>query len=176
MKLSHALAVCVLASAASAWAIASATDQSPDAAFVVQTAQDNAAELAAAQYAIAKSSSADVQQFANHILASKAHVTNELRDLAAKLGISMPTHPTSDQLRTLGTLHTESGARFDAEYAQFMANEHSSALARFKRAAQSTTLDPGVRAFARNSLPSMQRTLHQANRLVASHSTRSRTG
>lgn len=144
--------------------------------FVVQTAQVNAAELSAAQYAIAKSSSPDVKQFANHILASRAHVTNELRDLAAKLGISMPTYPTTDQLRELNTLHSETGAKFDAAYSRFMANEHTTALARFKRAAQSNAIDPGVRQFAQNSLPSMQDTLQRANRLVASHAAGSRTG
>jgi putative membrane protein len=178
MKIPHTIAVCMLACAASAagTSVSHDTVMQNTTAFVVQTAQDNAAELAAAQYAIAKSSSPDVQQFANHILASKAHVTNELRDLAAKLGIALPTHPTSAQLRTLNTLHAETGAKFDAEYAQFMANEHTSALARFKRAAQSTTLDPGVRRFAQDSLPSMQDTLQQANRMLASHATRSRTG
>ncbi len=144
--------------------------------FVVQTAQDNAAELAAAQYAIAKSNSPDVQQFANHIIDSRSHVTNELRDLAAKLGISMPTSPTSDQLRSLNTLHSESGATFDTAYAKFMANTHTTAVARFKHAAQSNTLDPSVRQFAQNSLPSMQDTLQRANQLVASHGGRSRTG
>ena len=83
-------------------------------AFVAQTAQDNAAELVAAQYATANSNSPDIKQFAAHILASKSHVTNELRDLAAKLGISMPTYPTTAQLRALNTLHNERGARFDA--------------------------------------------------------------
>jgi putative membrane protein len=144
--------------------------------FIVQTAQVNAAELVAAQYAIAKSSSPDVKQFANHILSSRSHVTNELRDLASKRGISMPTYPTSAQLRTLDTLHQETGAKFDKTYAQFMSNEHTTALARFKRAAQSNTIDPEVRTFAQNSLPSMQDTLQQANRLLASHATRSHTG
>lgn len=145
-------------------------------AFIVQSAQDNAAELAAAQYALAKSQSPDVKQFASHILANKSHWSDELRDLAAKRGISMPSYPTSHQSRALNTLHSESGAKFDAAYAQFMANEHASALARFKRAAQNSALDPQVRRFAQNSLPSMQDTLQQANRLVASHATASHTG
>lgn len=144
--------------------------------FIVQTGQENAAELAAAQYAIANSSSPDVQQFAHHILASKSHVTNELRDLAAQLGINLPTHPTTAQLRALDTLHHERGTTFDAAYAQFMANEHTTAVGRFERAAQSDSIDPGVRRFAQNSLPSMQDTLQRANRLVASHAPRSRTG
>ena len=144
--------------------------------FIVQTAQDNAAELAAAQYAIAKSSSPDIKQFANHIIDNRSHVTNELRDLAAKLGISMPTYPTSEQLRSLNTLHSETGTTFDTAYAKFMANTHTTAVARFKHAAQSNSLDPQVRQFAQNSLPSMQDTLQQANRLVASHGGRTRTG
>ncbi len=144
--------------------------------FIVLTGQENAAELAAAQYATANSSSPDVKEFANHILMSKSHVTNELRDLAAKLGINMPTYPTTAQLRALDTLHHERGATFDAAYAQFMASEHTSAVARFKRAAQSDSIDSGVRRFAQDSLPSMQDTLQQANRLVASHAARSHTG
>ena len=88
----------------------------------------------------------------------------------------MPTYPTTAQLRTLNTLHNERGAKFDAAYAQFMANEHTTALARFKRAAQSDSIDPGVRRFAQNSLPSMQDTLQRANRLVASHAARNPTG
>lgn len=144
--------------------------------FIVQTAQDDAAEMVAAQYAMANSRSPDVRQFARHILSSKSHSTDELRDLAAKLGITMPSYPTSKQLRTLKALHTDTGATFDASYAQFMANEHTSALARFKRAAQSSTIDPAVRKFAQDSLPSMQDTLQQANRLLASHAGRSRTG
>ena len=120
--------------------------------FIVQTAQDNAAELAAAQYAIAKSSSPDIKQFANHIIDNRSHVTNELRDLAAKLGISMPTYPTSEQLRSLNTLHSETGTTFDTAYAKFMANTHTTAVARFKHAAQSNSLDPQVRQFAQPAL------------------------
>ena len=47
------------------------------------------------QYATANSSSPDVKQFANRILTSKSHITNELRDLATKLGIThadLPDH------------------------------------------------------------------------------------
>jgi putative membrane protein len=146
------------------------------ATFLVQTAQDDAADMAAAQYAEANSRSPDVKQFASEVLASKSHSTDELRDVAAKLGINMPTYPTTEQLRALNTLHDETGAKFDAAYAQFMADEHTTALARFKRAAQSNALDPTVRRFAQNSLPSMQDRLQRANRLVASHATRSRTG
>jgi putative membrane protein len=144
--------------------------------FIVLTGQENAAELAAAAYATANSSSPDVKQFANQILTSKSHITNELRDLASKRGIKLPTHPSTAQLRTLNTLHHERGTTFDAAYAQFMANEHTTALARFKRAAQSDSIDPGVRRFAQNSLPSMQDTLQRANRLVASHAARNPTG
>ena len=144
--------------------------------FITQSAQDDAAEMVAAQYATTNSGSPDVKQFASRILASKGKSTDELRDLAAKLGITMPTYPTSEQQHTLNTLHNETGAKFDAAYAQFMANEHTSALARFKHAAQSTTLDRGVRTFAQNSLPSMQDTLQRANRLLASHAARRHTG
>lgn len=144
--------------------------------FIVRTGQENAAELIAAQYATANSNSADVKQFADHILATRSHVTNELRDLASELGISMPTHPSSAQLRVVDTLHHERGATFDTAYAQFMASEHTTAVARFKRAAQSDSIDPGVRRFAQDSLPAMQDTLQRANRLVASHAARSRTG
>jgi putative membrane protein len=91
------------------------------------------------------------------------------------LGITMPTYPNSDQLRALNALHTDRGAQFDAAYARLMADEHTQALARFKRAAQNSRIDPAVRRFAQTSLPVMQDDLQQANRLVASHATRNRS-
>jgi putative membrane protein len=142
--------------------------------FLQQSAQDDATEEEASQYALANSNSLDIKAFARRILAARSKANDEQRDLAAKLGITMPTYPTSSQSHALEQLRTDSGARLDAAYAVFMADAHTRALARFRRAAQSSRIDPAVRQFAQNSLPAMQDGLKQANRLVASHATRNR--
>ena len=132
--------------------------------------------MAAAQYAISNSRSPDVIDFARRILATRSKSSDELHDLAIRLGATMPTYPTSAQLRTLDALHAQSGTQFDAAYARFTADQRTRALALFKRAAASSDIDPAVRKYAENALPMMQETLQRANKLLASHASRTRTG
>jgi putative membrane protein len=144
--------------------------------FIRRTAEDNAAEMTAAQYALSNSRSPDVAEFARRIIATRSQSNDELRDLATTLGVMMPTHPSSAQLRTLNELHAESGAQFDAAYARFTADSRTRALALFKRATVNSDIDPAVRTYAGNSLPTMQDTSQRANKLLASHASPTRTG
>jgi putative membrane protein len=142
--------------------------------FLQQSAQDDATEEAASQYALTNSNNPDVKAFARRVLAARSKANDEMRDLAAKLGITMPTYPTTNQAHALEQLRAASRARLDSAYALLMAEAHTQALARFRRAAQSSRIDPAVRHFAQTSLSVMQDSLQQANRLVASHATRNR--
>jgi putative membrane protein len=144
--------------------------------FIQRTAEDNAAEMVAAQYAIANSRSPVVRKLARRILATGSKSNDRLLDLATRLGATMPSYPTSNQLFMLNALGTEKGAKFDSAYAVFMANEHTQDVERFVRAAGSSNIAPSVRRYAQKSLPVMQDTLQRANRLLASLAARSGEG
>lgn len=144
--------------------------------FIHRAAEDNAAEMIAAQYAVANSRDAMVRKLARHILAMRSKANDQILDLASRLGATMPTYPTSNQLLALNALRVKKGPTFDRAYAQFMANEHTQELERYVRAAQSARIAPAVRRYAQASLPMMQDTLQRANRLFASMAEHSRTG
>jgi putative membrane protein len=79
----------------------------------------------------------------------------ELKALAAKKNITLPTTPGDEAQEHINDLAKYSGAEFDKKYAELMHKDHQEDLDLFKEAADDAE-DAEVKAFASKTLPVLQ--------------------
>lgn len=136
--------------------------------FLTTAAASGLLEVAAARAAASKASSTEVKAFAGTLLKDHTAANGELRALAARKNVNLPTEIGAGQTPTLEALTNASGAAFDRQFLQTMGiSEHQSAISLFERAAREAK-DTEVRAFAEKTLPKLREHLATARKLAGS--------
>lgn len=143
-----------------------------DTNFWTQAAQSSLAEVAKSNAALQKAQSAEVRQFAQQMVTDHTAVNQELTQLVAAKGVTLPTALTDGQQRDLQKLNGRNGAQFDREYMDQMVDDHEKAVKLFQRESERGT-DADAKAFAAKTLPALQghltmaRTMYEATRTAA---------
>lgn len=122
--------------------------------FWTTAARDGMAEVELAQLALKKSQNADVKKFAQTMITDHTKANNELKSLAAKKNITLPTDVSSSQKDTMEDLSGLSGAEFDKEYVDTMVSDHESAVELFEDNTDNSDAD--IKAFAAKTLPTLK--------------------
>lgn len=122
--------------------------------FIKETAEGNMAEVNIAQLATQKAQDPQIKEFAQKLVTDHSKVGDELKDLAQKKGITLPTEVTPDKQKMLDHLSSLSGAEFDQAFTKHMAKDHKKDISMFKKAAKSD--DAEIRDFAQSTLPTLQ--------------------
>lgn len=137
----------------------------PDArAFIMKAAEGNLLEVALGQLAIAKGVSPDVKAFGMRLVADHSRAYDELRQIAARRGITLPTQldiagrMMVDQMSKLG------GSAFDKAFADHMVQDHERDVREFRRASKELR-DPELREWAARMVPVLESHLAQAKEL-----------
>jgi len=130
------------------------TAGSPDKAFMVKAAQGGLAEVALGDLAQKNGGTAG-KAFGEHMVRDHSKANTSLKALAAKLGVTLPTQPTTQQQAQMQTLRNLKGASFDRAYLEMMHVDHVKDIAEFKREASSGK-DKVVRAWAAQTLPTLE--------------------
>jgi putative membrane protein len=122
-----ATGVIIALGAAAAGAATAAKLTDPQIAHIVVTADD--LDIANAKQALGKSKNAEVQRFANRMIAEHGSVTDQAVALAKKLNITPEDNPTSKSLKDAQDanrtkLDSLSGTAFDKAYADNEAAYH----------------------------------------------------
>ena len=117
----------IIALGASSAGVAAAKLTDPQIAHIVVTADD--LDIANAKQALQKSKNAEVQRFANRMIAEHGSVTDQAVALSKKLKITPEDNPTSKSLKDAqdanrAKLDALSGAAFDKAYADNEAAYH----------------------------------------------------
>jgi putative membrane protein len=97
---------------------------------------------------------------------TKANV--KLASIATSKGLAVPTHVDGKHRAVVDSLRGQTGAAFDAAYAQQMVSDHEGAVALFNSEAAATT-DPDLSAFAQKTLPTLEHHKAMADKLAANH-------
>jgi putative membrane protein len=155
-----ALLAIVACAAGSAFAAPSAAD----ADFAKKAAQAGMAEVAAGKLAASKGQSAAVKSFGQRMVTDHSKAGDELKTVAAKSGVSLPSAISPEQKAAAQKLEQTKGADFDKAYAKQMVSDHEEAVALFENEAASGT-DPGLKAFAGKTLPTLKEHLKMAQAL-----------
>src|SRR5688572_1304134 len=147
--------------AADAEAAATATDT---ASFPMMAASSDLFETLSSQMAQTKGSHAEVKNFAQHMLSEHGKTTAELKSLASRKNITLPTSLLPMHQRMLTPLNEATDAKkFDERYMDAQVTAHQQAVSLFEKASKSEA-DPELKAFAAKTLPALRMHLDMAKK------------
>ncbi len=135
-----------------------------DASFIQTAAQGGMAEVQMAQLAEQTSKSRAVKQFAEHMIADHTTANNQLKQIAANKGATVPPDVNSEQQQALAKLQGEKGRMFDHDYIMGQVTDHQAMLSAFQTEAASGS-DPDLKSFAAQTVPIIQEHLTAAQKL-----------
>jgi putative membrane protein len=135
---------------------------SPDSTkFSSAAAEGGLTEVELGRLAVQKGSNPAVKTFGQRMIEDHARANDELKAIATKKNIALPTDLNSDQKAIKDKLSNLSGADFDKQYMEDMVKDHEADVREFETQANKGT-DPDIKAFAAKTLPMIQRHLQMA--------------
>ena len=135
-------------------------------AFLVGIAEGGLFEIEASRIAVARGGSPAVRRFAEATLRERVAVDTDLQQLAASVGVTLPSQLGDTLQARLDVLRQLNGSDFDRAYARnvgIMAQEE--ALTAFERAAD--VHGERVQRFAAEQLPALRKHLEWARQLAS---------
>jgi putative membrane protein len=129
--------------------------------FATNAAQGGMAEVELGRLATQRAGDASVREFAARMVADHSRANSELKAIAGRKGIQLPTEINSDQKSEMDKLSKMSGAEFDKEYMSAMLKDHETDVKDFDTQAKDGN-DPDIKAFAGKTLPTLQQHLQMA--------------
>ena len=132
--------------------------------FMMKAAQGGLAEVQTGNLATQQGQDTKVKSFGEQMVKDHSAANNKLKALAQSKGVELPSAPDSKDERTMKHLQSLNGADFDKAYANDMVKDHRTDIREFEHAAQSAS-DPDVKAFAKETLPTLRHHLAMAEAL-----------
>jgi len=132
-----------------------------DQKFAREAAQGGMAEVELGKLAVQNASSDDVKRFGQRMIDDHTKANAKLKEVASKEGITLPTSLDAKDQAIKTRLSKLSGDQFDKAYIKDMVRDHKKDVAAFQNES-STGSDPAIKAFASETLPTVQDHLKQA--------------
>ena len=129
-----------------------------DKKFMNEAAQGGMAEVKLGQLASEKAVSADVKAYGKKMVEDHTNANTELKAVAAKKGLTLPTEMNAEQKSDYDELSKLSGAEFDKKYVSMMVEDHEKDVADFKDQSEDGK-DVYAKGFAAKTLPTLQKHL-----------------
>jgi|GEM_PF-753597 len=139
-----------------------------DHAFVKGVLRGSMTDTRLAQLALEKSSSEDVKQFAQKVIADAANLSGEMSRAARQDHVRPSAKLSNKDKDLIARLGNLSGAEFDRDYIRVMVRRSKGADAAFKTEAERSQLD-AVRGVAGRGSPVIADHLENARQLAAAH-------
>jgi putative membrane protein len=145
-------------------AMSTKTDEK-EARFVVDVVASNYGEVKLARLAKQKASNSELKDLAGILEQDHSAVLGDLKSLASKKGITIPTEENGDSKDKLKELTDEKASTFDKEWCETLMDNHKTSITKFENAANDFS-DPDIKSFVTSVLPKL-RTHH--DRLMECH-------
>jgi putative membrane protein len=129
--------------------------------FAAKAAQGGMAEVEMGRLAVQRGTDSAVKEFGQRMVVDHTRANEELKAIAARKHIQLPSDLDSDQKSKLDKLSKLSGAEFDKEYMEAMVKDHEEDVEDFQTQAKDGN-DPDIKAFAAKTLPTLQSHLQMA--------------
>jgi putative membrane protein len=126
--------------------------------FMKDAAIGGMTEVELGKLAAQKARNADVKKFAQMMVTDHSKANDELKSLAQKKNITLPSALDSDHQADVDELKSEAPDDFDKEYVEMMVDDHEKDVAEFERQSQNSP-DADVKAFAAKTLPVLKKHL-----------------
>lgn len=133
-----------------------------DREFIEKAAAGGMLEVAWGKLAESKSQNADVKSYAATLQKDHGAANDELKALAEKKGLSLPTAMPAKQQKELDKV--SKAKHFDEEFTEENVKDHKNDIKDFEKASKDAK-DPDVKAFAAKTLPTLQGHLQKAEQL-----------
>ena len=137
-----------------------------DNTFMKTLAAGGIAEVEAGKLAESRASNSEVKEFAQKMVNDHSKNNEQLKALAARKQVALPTTPDAEHTKEKEKLEKQSGAAFDAEYMQGQVKDHQQTVELLQQEIDSGQ-DASVRSFAQQTLAVVQHHLEMANELQA---------
>lgn len=128
--------------------------------FAVKAANGGMFEMELAKMAQEKAASKDVKEFAAMMLTDHMAASEELKAIAAKKNITLPTTLGKDEQEDVDEMAKLTGAEFDKKYVDAMVEDHEKDVKLFQEASIAGQ-DPDLKQFAGKTLPTLQKHLER---------------
>jgi putative membrane protein len=126
-----------------------------DQQFMKEAATGGMAEVDLGRLAARKGKNAQVRSFGNRMVRDHSKANVELKSLARRKKIALPTSLTDEQKNEKANLMKLAGAEFDREYMRMMVEDHDKDVAAFQQKS-SDAGDADLKAFVTKTLPVLQ--------------------
>lgn len=143
------------------------TVSAADSSFALQAARSDLFEITTSQIALQKARTPAVRAYAQQMIDQHTQTTQELNQLVAAKGISVPQPPGLEpvQQQAVGLLQNANpGRAFERSYLDGQITGHSATVQSYEQQVALGS-DPEMKAFAQRHLPTIQQHLAEARRL-----------
>jgi putative membrane protein len=131
--------------------------------FMNKAASGGMMEMQLGEMAEQSSKSQGVKNFGIMMVKDHTKATAELRTLAAKKDISLPSVVSEDHQKHINELTPLRGAEFDEKYMDMMVEDHKEDIDLFEKASKSE--DQDISAFAAKTLPVLKKHFEAAKKI-----------
>lgn len=142
------------------------TSKPKDSKFAMEAAQGGMMEVELGQLAAQKASSQAVKDFGKRMVADHGKANQQLLQIAADKGMSLPKILPADMQKESQKLAAASGAEFDRMYMSHMLKDHEKDVKAFEMQ-EKNGADPALRLFAEQTLPTLRQHLELAKTVAA---------
>jgi len=136
-------------------AVARADVAQEDKDFMNEAAQGGMAEVKLGELAKTKAENAAVKSFGERMVTDHTKVNDQLKTLATKKSVTLPTDLASEDQKLYDDLSKKSGAEFDKAYMDAMVKDHDKDVAAFEKVEKSTK-DKDLKSFIKKTLPTLK--------------------
>jgi putative membrane protein len=135
-----------------------------DADFLIAAADGGMLEVQLGELAKQNASSADVKEFARTMTIDHGKANAELKNLASKLRIDVPTRLSEKSQQKYNELSQKKGKEFDDAYSKLMVQDHQETIEKF-RAESNNGQQHEIRTWAEAKIPNLQHHLEMAQKM-----------
>lgn len=136
-----------------------------DRKFMDKAAQGGMAEVEMGQLAEQNADNANVKAFAKRMVDDHSKANDQLKQLAAQEGVSLPSTLTAQDQATKDRLAKLHGAAFDKAYMHDMVLDHKKDVAEFKHESTAAKT-PALKEWVQQTTPTLESHLNEAEKVA----------
>ncbi len=140
------------------------TSMKDDREFLTDAASGGLMEVTLGKMAQLNTASSQVKEFGQMMITDHSKANTELKGVAAKKNVTIPSSPMEKQQKHIDELKTKKGADFDKAYVNMMVDDHKEDISKFEDEANKGN-DADVKAFASKTLPVLRMHLEHIQKI-----------
>jgi len=143
---------------------ANATSPAFDSEFMTKAASGGMLEVKLGQEIVKRATTPEAKQFAQQMVTDHTKANNELKALAAKKNITLPTTLGEEQQKVYDDVTGEKGPALDQHYVKAMIADHEEDIKEFQEAVTKAS-DSQIKGFAIQQVPILQMHLQMVQKI-----------